>query len=170
MRSKKRLVTIISIVTALLVLCAVPITAMTVRLPLAENALIFVAPDPKNSIFTISYLHSVEKSMVQGIFTVGEQNQLLLLETRMESVGTGLPIEANECIGRQGAWRITGGEPMVLPELRFRYHKMNRLSIQYEGKQIPTEDTPDNELMTLQVEKISLARYLFQRLTRLFQN
>jgi hypothetical protein len=168
MRSKKVLLAVIFLGIASLVLCVVPITAMTVRLPLAGNTLIFAAPDAKGSIFKICYLHSVDKSMVQGIFTVNSDNQLLLLETRMESVGTGLPIEANECIGKEGKWRVAGREPTVLPELRLRYHKINNLRLQYKGKQLPVKYIRENQLIILQVEKVTLTRYLFHLLKTMF--
>lgn len=93
---------------------------------------------------------------------------MLLLETRMESVGTGLPIEAEECVGREGGWRVAGRQPMVLPELRFRYHRINELRLEYNGKQVPVDDTRENELATLQVEKIRLGTYLLYRLSSLF--
>lgn len=95
-------------------------------------------------------------------------NRLLLLETRMESVGTGLPIEANECIGKEGRWRVAGGNPMVLPELRFRYHEINKLRLQYNEKQISLGCPGENELLTLQVEKIRLAHYLFYLVSTMF--
>jgi hypothetical protein len=121
-----------------------------------------------NGVTTFSYIHSVEKTWVQGIFTVDPDDRLLLLETRMESVGTGLPIEAEECVGREGGWRVAGRQPMVLPELRFRYHRINELRLEYNGKQVPVDDTRENELATLQVEKIRLGTYLLYRLSSLF--
>ncbi|TES86584.1 DUF1850 domain-containing protein [Candidatus Aerophobetes bacterium] len=44
--------------------------------------------------FKLTYIHSVEKIMVTGIFTVDEDNRIILLETYFPSPGTGLPVEA----------------------------------------------------------------------------
>jgi len=165
MRSKKLLLTGIFLAISSLVLCLASITAVTVRLHSEGDMLVFAVPASENAMFTISYLHSVEKSMVQGIFSVNSDKQLLLMETRMESVGTGLPIEAKECIGKEGTWRVAGREPMVLPELRFRYHRMNNLHMEYNGKPIPAECTREDDLIILKVEKISVTTYLFHLLS-----
>jgi hypothetical protein len=169
MRSKKPILTVIFPGIALLIVCLAPITAMTVRFPLVDDRLMFAALDAKTSVLHLSYLHSVEKTRVQGVFTADQDNRLLLIETRMESVGTGLPIEADECIGKKGSWRVAGVEPTVLPEFRFRCHKINNLHLEYNGKQIPVEFPRENALITLQVEKISVARYLFYRLSTMLR-
>ena len=44
--------------------------------------------------FKLTYIHSVEKILVTGIFTVDEDNRIILLETYFPSPGTGLPVEA----------------------------------------------------------------------------
>ena len=44
--------------------------------------------------FRLTYIHSVEKILVSGIFTVDEDNRIILLETHFPSPGTGLPVEA----------------------------------------------------------------------------
>jgi len=44
--------------------------------------------------FKLTYIHSVEKILVTGIFTIDEDNRIILLETYFPSPGTGLPVEA----------------------------------------------------------------------------
>jgi len=44
--------------------------------------------------FKLTYIHSVEKILVTGIFTVDEDNRIILLETYFPSPGTGLPVQA----------------------------------------------------------------------------
>ncbi|MEE9191372.1 MAG: DUF1850 domain-containing protein, partial [Candidatus Aerophobetes bacterium] len=44
--------------------------------------------------FKLTYIHSVEKILVTGIFTVDEDNRIILLETYFPSPGAGLPVEA----------------------------------------------------------------------------
>jgi hypothetical protein len=170
MRSKKLLLTVGFSAILLPALCLASIMAVTVRLHSEGDMLVFAVPASENAIFTISYLHSVEKSMVQGIFSVNSDKQLLLMETRMESVGTGLPIEAHQCTGRHGTWRVAGGDPMVLPELRFRHHRMNNLRMEYNGNPIPAECTREDDLIILKVEKISVATYLFHLLSTCSMN
>ena len=45
--------------------------------------------------FRLTYIHSVEKILVTGIFTVDEDDRIILLETYFPSPGTGLPVEAH---------------------------------------------------------------------------
>lgn len=44
--------------------------------------------------FKLTYIHSVEKILVTGIFTIDEDNRIILLETYFPSPGAGLPVEA----------------------------------------------------------------------------
>ena len=45
--------------------------------------------------FKLSYIHSVEKILVTGVFTVDEDFRIILLETYFPSYGIGLPTEAH---------------------------------------------------------------------------
>ncbi len=44
--------------------------------------------------FRLRYIHSVERIPVTGVFTVDEDNRIILLETYFPSYGIGLPHEA----------------------------------------------------------------------------
>jgi hypothetical protein len=149
-----------------LILCLVPLTALTVRIPHCGDMLVFAAPAGEKSTFTISYLHSVEKAWVQGIFAIGPEEELLLVETLMESVGTGLPTGVERGLRREGKWRVAGGDRMVLPALRFYLQKINKPCLKFNGRLISTKSIADGELVAVKAEKITWAGYLFHILSK----
>ena len=67
------------------------VDAVTVRLPREENRLFGAVRVVSGSEVQLSYRHSVEKTMVEGVFSIGPGPVLQAKETRMTSVGTGLP-------------------------------------------------------------------------------
>lgn len=60
--------------------------------------------------FTLSYIHSVQKTPVYEFFEIDEQNRLILVETSFSSLGVGLPYteENGSFESRNGKFQLTG--------------------------------------------------------------
>ncbi len=70
-----------------------PLSLLVVRDKTAEEE-IFTQRISPGEKFKLTYVHSVEKILVTGIFSIDEDNRIILLETYFPSPGTGLPVEA----------------------------------------------------------------------------
>ena len=60
--------------------------------------------------FTLSYIHSVQKTPVYEVFEITKDNKLILRETAYSSLGVGLPFIEGEghFINEQGKFKLTG--------------------------------------------------------------
>jgi len=60
--------------------------------------------------FTLSYIHSVQKTPVYEVFEISEDNKLILRETTYSSLGVGLPYteENGTFVNEDGKFRLTG--------------------------------------------------------------
>jgi hypothetical protein len=71
-----------------------PLSFLVVRDKTTEEE-IFSQRISRGEKFKLTYIHSVEKILVTGIFNIDEDNEIILLETYFPSPGTGLPVEAH---------------------------------------------------------------------------
>lgn len=69
----------------------------------------FLLPVPDRK-FTLSFIHSVQKTPVYEIYYIDDNNNLILKETRYYSLGVGLPFtaESGHFSNENGEFRITG--------------------------------------------------------------
>lgn len=60
--------------------------------------------------FTLSYIHSVQKTPVYEVFVIAQDNKLILTETTFSSLGVGLPYteENGEFKNEEGQFKLTG--------------------------------------------------------------
>ncbi|NLZ52645.1 MAG: DUF1850 domain-containing protein [Thermoanaerobacteraceae bacterium] len=60
--------------------------------------------------FTLSYIHSVQKTPVHEVFKIDEDNRLILTETTFSSLGVGLPFteENGDFRNEEGKFKLTG--------------------------------------------------------------
>ena len=63
-----------------------------------------------NRRFSLKYRHSVQKTVCWEDFIVGENGELVLVGTRYESLGVGLPFQVGEglLINKEGQFHLTG--------------------------------------------------------------
>ena len=101
-------------------------TALTIRLPDQNNKLAFVVPMETGERFTLVYRHSVEKTWIKGVFQVGQGPGILTVETRMTSVGTGLPNTFPNRTRQEGEWLVVDEGMAPIPPFRFFLARINR--------------------------------------------
>lgn len=76
-----------------------------------RGRLLYLAPVRPQSRFEVTFVHSVERTPVREVFTVGPDLDIYLVETVYESFGAGLPTTAEEgarFVLEGGTMRITG--------------------------------------------------------------
>ncbi len=139
------------------------IISITVRLPDNDNKLIhLIAVHPKD-IFSFSYRHSVEKTLVKGIFQVASTPAMLAVETRMTSVGTGLPNTFSKRTTREGKWIVVDEENKKIDSFRFFISRVNTPFLSTPKGMIDLNLLPSGTIILLGVEKISQLRYLIYK-------
>lgn len=136
------------------------VDAVTVRLPREENALFGAVRAAPGGEIRLRYRHSVEKTMVEGVFGVGRGPVLQAKETRMTSVGTGLP---NTYAGRtrqEGQWIIVDEGLATVPGFDFFISSVNATRLSVDGAAISVGTLASGSVIRLDVERVRLVDWL----------
>ena len=149
---------IAGLVVALLFL--VPVSVLTVRLPREDFRLVGAVHVSAGDSFELEYLHSVERTKVVGRFTIDENQKLLATETRMMSVGTGMPNTEPERTRREGDWIVVDEKNRVLPDIRFYYVSVNETQFKLAGQPLPLETVRSGNLLRIGVETPRLIQWV----------
>ena len=141
----------------------IKLRSITIRLPENNNEIIHLIPVDVGDRFSLSYRHSVEKTLVKGIFQVSRVPSILAVETRMTSVGTGLPNTFSKRTSRDGKWIVVDEEKKEIDNFRFFISRVNNTYLTTPSGIIDLMTLPSGTVIVLGVEKISLISYLFYK-------
>lgn len=137
--------------------------AVAVRLPDQGNSLACLAVIEAGEPFSLDYRHSVEKTRVRGVFTVSENGSMKAVETRMTSVGTGLPNTFVSRTRKEGDWIIVDEQNRTLEPFRFFIQPVNQTKLTLPGMQFDLMQLPGGTIVRIGVEKVSLFEILWAR-------
>jgi len=159
---KAKVLSIGMLITGLIValLFLVPVSVLTVRLPRQDFRLVGAARVSKDASFELEYLHSVERTKVVGRFTIDEKQKLLATETRMMSVGTGMPNTEPERTRREGDWIVVDEKNRVLPDIRFYYVSVNDTNLNVAGRPLELDTVRSGSLLRIGVETPRLIQWV----------
>ncbi len=137
--------------------------SITIRLPKDNNKIIHLIAVDEGDRFSLTYHHSVEKTLVKGIFQVSQVPSILAVETRMTSVGTGLPNTFSKRTSRDGKWIVVDEEKKEIDNFRFFISRVNNTYLTTPEGTIDLMTLPTGTVIVVGVEEISLIRYLFYK-------
>lgn len=125
MQPRKTIGGLILIGSALAVLFF-PVQTLEVR-SRHTGRVLYRTPAAPGDGFTFTYIHSIEKIPVEGVFAVEEDGALRVVETRFPSYGAGLPVQTAG-VRPAGAWMVApSGER--LSEFSFFISPVNQASL-----------------------------------------
>ena len=107
----------------------------------------------------LSYNHSVEKTPVEGVFVIAQGPVLRIRETRMASVGTGLPNTVPERTRRQGEWIVVDEGMKQLDGFAFRLVDLNLTQLTVGATPVPLAGVRSGSLLLFSVEEIDRYRW-----------
>jgi hypothetical protein len=149
----------------LLVLALWPVEVITIRLSGREARLAAAVAAGPGAGLSLTFRHSVELSLVQGVFRVGPGPALYPVETRMEGVGTGLPNADPERTRREGRWLVVDEAGQRLDNgIRFFLSPVNRLRIEAAGREIDLSRIRPGGLLLIDVERVGRWRLVLWRI------
>ena len=150
-------VAIVGLIGGLLYL--LPVLVLTVRLPREDFRLVGAVRITKGDLIELRYLHSVERTRVVGRFSVGDGYNLLAVETRMMSVGSGMPNTDPERTRREGGWMVVDEKKRVLPDIRFYYVSLNDTHLKVAGQSLAIDTIRSGSLLLIRVENPRLVQW-----------
>lgn len=137
----------------------ITLTSLTLRLPKKDHKIFYLARMNPGDRFSLTYRHSVEKTLVEGVFQVSPLPSMLTVETRMTSVGTGLPNTFSQRTRREGQWIVVDEEHKEIDSFRFFISRINTPILTTPKEKLDLNILPSGTVILLGVEKISLIRY-----------
>jgi len=148
----------------LLALALWPVEVITIRLSGSADGPAAVVKAEPGAGLSLTYRHSVELSLVKGVFRVGPGPALYAVETRMEGVGTGLPNAAPERSRREGPWLVVDeGGRRLEGGIRFFLSPINRLQVEAAGREIDLTGIRSGGLLLINAERIGRWRLVLGR-------
>jgi len=162
--AKKVLGLIGAVIALLLVLYLIPVDIFTLRLPRQASSLSAAVRVKSGQVIRLSYRHSVELMRVEGRFQIGPGPSLLLKETRTTSVGTGLPNTYPDRTRREGDWFVVDEKLREVGGFRFFLSPINQTRLATAGKPIDLSAIRAGSIIIMNVERVSLLRWLLWRI------
>ena len=114
--------------------------------------------------FQLGYLHSVAKSDVWDTFQIDPRGKLLLLETRFQGQGYGLPggPAGSEQWTREGDWFRLTGIRRVVPSIDWRIQSEWKDRFRFRDEpEVDVSALVGNGLIHVQVEKVLRTGWVF---------
>jgi hypothetical protein len=136
-----------------------PLGVLTIRVLRPASTIMQACRVGTDSQVRLGYLHSVEKTPVEGRFSVGADHMLLAVETRFVSTGTGLPDTAVSRTRRDGHWLVVDEERHPLPALRFYLHTDNQTRLSVDGQAVDLGAFDSANLLRIGVESVPRWRW-----------
>jgi len=150
---------------ALLLVAALllPLRVLEVR-AVRGDALLFVRSVRPGDTFSLSFIHSVEKSPVRDDFKIDEQYRIVLYQTAFRSLNTGLPTEVSDgerWVRAGGEFRITGRH-RVLPEIRLPVDGPSANTLETGGRRILLPALAGDGLLVIRTGSTAAAGYAYE--------
>jgi hypothetical protein len=125
---------------------------LTVRLPREAHRVAAAAETRVGERVVLAYRHSVEGTRVKGHFRVVTGPGLKIEETRMTSVGTGMPNTHPGRTRREGEWLVVDESGNAPAALRFFLSAVNLTRLSVAGRAVPLDHVPSGTLLAIAVE------------------
>jgi len=142
------------------------VLVLRITLPHQQDQLVYrkIAASPGTEL-CMRYIHSVERTPVQGWFALAPQGGFRAMRTLTTGTGTGLPnVVDDQNVSMQGKWMVIdeGGTPV--PRIPFYYLPLNNLRISVNDHQVDLSGVPPGSRLLITNEKMPLGQVLFSSL------
>jgi hypothetical protein len=150
------------IVVALLTGGMIPVSVLEVK-DGKSGEILFHKRAVEGDVFLFSYIHSVEKTPVEGKFLVERSGLLRIVETRFSSYGPGLPNVAGKTLRKNEGFIAKGGER--LDQFKFFFSPINRPTLKFKNKTIAFgDDKREGGLLEISIRHYPFILHVFKGL------
>jgi hypothetical protein len=130
-----------------------------IRLPDSQPHVFFLERVSPGDEIVLTYRHSVEKTLVKGIFRVSNTPSLQAKETWMTSVGTGLPNTFLERTRIRGEWLVVDEGLKDIENFRFFVSSVNDTRMETPSGNLNLAGLPSGTIIAPDVENLRLLTY-----------
>jgi hypothetical protein len=114
--------------------------------------------------FLLGFLHSIARSDIWDRFTIDPQYRIVLIETKFQGQGTGIPYGAaeGETLVREGNWFCLTGMKRVVPAIDWRVGAEWHNRFRFEDEpEIDLSAKIGDRLVQVRVEKMMAIAWLW---------
>ena len=137
-----------------------PVNLVVVRLPREQGRLLAAGRLSDGEYVSLTYRHSVELTEVEGRFKIGSGSELCAWQTRMSSVGTGLPNAFPERTVIKDGWAVIDEQMRPIGRFRFFIVPINKTKLRLGAVPVDLTALPTGALIELAVERPSRLNWL----------
>lgn len=137
-----------------------PVQVITVTLSKQNNQTLVIMRIHPDDVIRFSYRHSVELTRVEGRFQVTRDTELVAVETRMESVGTGLPNAHPDRTIIENGWLVIDEHKKPVGPFRFFVAPINQVHLIIADRPIDLTDLESGTLVQVSADKMPWAKWL----------
>jgi hypothetical protein len=143
---------------ALLVLAAgfIPLHGLEVRASGGTGRVVLLKRVAPGDTFTLSFVHSVEKSEVTDYFRIDDDYRIILYQTEFSSLNTGLPavVSEGEVFERTNRGFRLSNLNRVLPEILLQVSVAYGGSLAMDGKAVSLPALAGNGLLRISAPRV----------------
>jgi hypothetical protein len=155
-------------VAALLALGAgfIPLHALEVRDSGGTGRVVFLKRVAPGDTFTLSFMHSVEKSEVTDYFRIDGEHRIILYQSEFSSLNTGLPavVSGGEVFERTDRGFRLSNLDRVLPEILLWVHRDYGGTLAIGGAVVSLPALAGNGLLRISTRKVFAWELLYRAL------
>lgn len=153
----------------ILVLCLVlfswDVLVLRISLPHKQGHVVYQKIASPGTKLRMRYIHSVERTPVQGIFALDSQGGFKAERTLTTGTGTGLPnVVDDQHVSMQGKWMVIDEKNTPVPRIPFYYLPLNNLHISLGDQEVDLSRVPPGSRLLITNEQKTLAEALAGKL------
>ena len=117
--------------------------------------------------FQLAFFHSIALSEVRDFFSIDSEYRMVLVETRFQGQGTGLPynLSPGEQLHREGDWFRISGMRREIPSISWRVQAQWRNRFRFGNNPEADFSTKIGDgLILIRIQKMGVASYFGARL------
>ena len=145
-------------VAALLALTAgfIPLHGLEVRESGGTGKVVLLKRISPGDTFTLSFIHSVEKSEVTDYFRIDDDHRIILYQTEFGSLNTGLPavVSEGEVFERTDRGFRLSGLRRVLPEIQLQVSEAYGGTLETGGTVVSLPALAGSGLLRISVQRV----------------
>jgi hypothetical protein len=145
-------------VAALLALAAglIPLHGLEVRESGGTGKVVWLKKVAPGDTFTLSFVHSVEKSEVTDYFRIDDDHRIILYQTEFGSLNTGLPavVSEGEVFGRTDSGFRLSNLNRVLPEIQLQVSEAYGGTLATGGTVVSLPALAGSGLLRISVQRV----------------
>ncbi len=145
-------------VAALLVLAAgfIPLHGLEVRESGGTGGVVLLKRVAPGNTFTLSFVHSVEKSEVTDYFRIDDDHRIILYQSEFSSLNTGLPavVSGGEVFERTDRGFRLSNLNRVLPDIQLWVHEDHGGTLSVKGEIVFLPALAGNGLLRISIRRI----------------